>query len=85
MMVANETSDNVSSTIHEPIYHDAIKPNICKETIDSFVLIVRRSLSVLIQSDVNKPDGSSSQGRWVDAPSGESLGKALDRLVMNVC
>jgi hypothetical protein len=78
--VANDTLDHVSSTIHEPNYHDVIKP-----TVDSFILIVQQSLNVLIQSDVNKPDGSSSQGRWVDAPSGESLGKALDRLVMNVC
>ncbi|KAL3765258.1 hypothetical protein ACHAWO_001199 [Cyclotella atomus] len=76
--VANDTLDHVSSTIHEPNYHDVIKP-----TVDSFILIVQQSLNVLIQSDVNKPDGSSSQGRWVDAPSGESLGKALDRLVMN--
>ena len=52
---------------------------------DSFQLLIQQSLHALTQSDINKPDGSSSQGRWVDAPSAEDLVGVLGRLMLNVC
>jgi hypothetical protein len=62
------------------------KSNHLKQSDDnSFHSIVELSLHTLIQSDVNKLDGSSSQGRWMDAHSGELLTRTLNRLVMNVC
>lgn len=51
---------------------------------DVFQKIVRTSLRALIRSDVERPDGSSSQGRWMDMLGGKTFEHSLDRLVIKV-
>ena len=51
---------------------------------DAFQQIVQISLDALIQSDIKRPDGSSSQGRWMDMVGGKRFENLLDRLVIKV-
>ncbi|KAL7484439.1 hypothetical protein ACHAW6_010965 [Cyclotella cf. meneghiniana] len=56
---------------------------------DAFHMLIQRSLHATMQSDITRgefsgnSDGSSSQGRWMDAPSSEGLRKFLDRLALH--
>ncbi|KAL9185295.1 hypothetical protein ACHAXT_003072 [Thalassiosira profunda] len=49
---------------------------------DAFDTLIRTALQTLIDSDVQKPDGSSTQGRWVYDPTAQELQNVLDRLAM---
>ena len=55
-----------------------------EEEEDAFESLVRESFQTMIQSDVHRPDGSSSQGRWVYDPAARKLQAVLDRLVIYV-
>jgi hypothetical protein len=58
---------------------------------DALQMLVQQSLHATMQSDITRgefsgnSDGSSSQGRWIDAPSAEGLRRVLDRLTLHVC
>lgn len=54
------------------------------EEEDAFETLIHAALHTLIQSDIQRPDGSSSQGRWVYGPAADELQNVLDRLVV-VC
>ena len=49
---------------------------------DAFGTLVDAALETLIQSDVERPDGAATQGRWVYAPAADNLQHVLDRLVV---
>ena len=49
---------------------------------DAFDTLIRTALQTLIDSDVQKPDGSSTQGRWVYDPTAQELQNVLDRLAV---
>lgn len=51
-------------------------------TEDAFGVLVQTALQTLIQSDIKRPDGSSSQGRWVYDPAARELQQVMDRLVV---
>jgi hypothetical protein len=55
-----------------------------EEEEDAFESIVKESFQTIIQSDVHRPDGSSSQGRWVYDPAARRLQALMDRLVIHV-
>ena len=55
-----------------------------EEEEDAFESLVKESFQTIIQSDVHRPDGSSSQGRWVYDPAARRLQAVLDRLVIHV-
>ncbi len=55
-----------------------------EEEEDAFESLVKETFQTIIQSDVNRPDGSSSQGRWVYDPAARKLQAVLDRLVIHV-
>ena len=52
------------------------------EEEDTFDTLIRAALHTLTQSDIQRPDGSSSQGRWVYGPAADELQNVLDRLVV---
>ena len=55
-----------------------------EEEEDAFESLVKESFQTIIQSDVHRPDGSSSQGRWVYDPAARRLQAVMDRLVIHV-
>ena len=55
-----------------------------EEEEDAFESLVKESFQTIIQSDIHRPDGSSSQGRWVYDPAARRLQAVMDRLVIHV-
>ena len=51
---------------------------------DAFQSLLKEAFQTIIQSDVQRPDGSSSQGRWVYDPAARRLQAVMDRLVIHV-
>ncbi len=49
---------------------------------EGFDTLIQKALQTLIQSDIQKPDGSSTQGRWVYDPAAMELRNVMDRLVV---
>jgi len=82
----NSTASINTANDNQTIYNDSRSSS---KLGNGFQYVVKESVRALIHSDINRgefsgnSDGSSSQGRWMDAISGERLGKALDRLIIN--
>ena len=55
-----------------------------EEEEDAVESLVKELFQTIIQSDVHRPDGSSSQGRWVYDPAARRLQAVMDRLVIRV-
>ena len=54
----------------------------CQDDDEGFDTLIQKALQTLIQSDIQKPDGSSTQGRWVYDPAAMELRNVMDRLVV---
>ena len=79
----NSTASINTANDNQTIYNDSRSSSKLGNE-NGFQYVVKESVRALIHSDIKRgefsgnSDGSSSQGRWMDAISGERLGKALD-------
>jgi hypothetical protein len=87
-LLEEKTADNGDATKSEAKRKTRDKThnnnNNDEEEEDAFESIVKESFQTIIQSDVHRPDGSSSQGRWVYDPAARRLQALMDRLVIHV-
>jgi len=80
----NSTASINTANDNQTIFYNDSRSSSKLGNENGFQYVVKESVRALIHSDINRgefsgnSDGSSSQGRWMDAISGERLGKALD-------